>query len=144
MGRKDKKPKKDRRIRIQVEKKPKAKEKPSDSLTIRWCFSTFDNYKWTEDNYKHDDFYDIAKHFKDYEGMTWASIKRRDHPISINKIIREAQTRLAEIQEEDIDALWRLGFKGLQRLWGIRDNENFRLLWWDPQHKIYPSTRKHT
>ena len=76
--------------------------------------------------------------------MTWADVKKRDHPIERNKIITEAQQRLEELQRDDVDELWRLRFTGQQRLWGIRNQRVFRILWWDPEHKICPTTKKHT
>ena len=33
---------------------------------------------------------------------------------------------------------------GKQRLWGFLRAGVFHVLWWDPEHQIYPSWEKHT
>jgi hypothetical protein len=137
-----KKPKK--RVRVSTHKTPRAEFVSFDQVNIEWCFSIFDRHQWHDDNYNGDSFLDIAKHMKDYQGLTWANIKRKDHPIERNRIITKAQQRLKHLRQEDIDELWRLEFTGCQRLWGIRDTKIFKVLWWDPQHKICPAKKKHT
>ena len=58
-----------------------------------------------------------------------------NHP----KFEREAKQRLIAIRQDDRDGLWRFGLTGKERVWGIRDDDMFFALWWDPCHKICPS-----
>lgn len=139
-----KSPKRDLSLQITPTKKPKGEPTSSDKDFVQWCFAIFDNKHWHDNSHTGESFYAVAKHLRDYQGLRWADVKRRDHPIEKNKIITEAQQRLEYLNQEDIDQLWRLQFTGLQRLWGIRDESVFRVLWWDPQHKICPSRLKHT
>ncbi len=131
-------------MRVTARKKPNAEFISFDQAKVEWCFSMFDHYEWHDSRYNDDCFLDIAKHLRDYQGLTWADVKRKDHPVARNRIIGEAQQRLEYLNQEDVDALWRLKFTNRQRLWGIRDTKIFRVLWWDPQHKVCPSVKKRT
>ncbi len=137
-----KKPKKEKSV--STAKKPAGVPITSDKDYVQWCFSIFDRYCWHDNDHKGDSFNNIANHLKGYQGLTWAGIKRKDHPVPKNKLITEARDRLSYLNQDDIDELWRLELTGLQRLWGIRNQSIFRALWWDPQHKIYPTKKKHT
>lgn len=78
--------------------------------------------------------------------MTWAQIeqnKKNNHSVSVEDFVSAAQARIEELQL-DVDELFRFRFTGTQRLWGIRDRERFKILWWDPDHKVCPSKKKHT
>jgi len=88
---------------------------------------------------------EIAKKLGQLEGQNWEQIQRGgSHPISVSKIIKEAQKRLAELKLDDTDDLFSIRFSGRERLWGIRSRNLFQVLWWDPEHKICPSALKHT
>ena len=144
-------------ISMREKKKPKLSSIPNpqkksryeeavqyDTKPIQWCFKTFDKITWHDDGYSAKPFNEVGGHLKAYQGLTWANIKQKDHPVKIFRLITAAQQRLQQIQQDDVEELWRLEFTGLQRLWGIRDKDIFKVLWWDPQHKICPSTLKHT
>ena len=53
-------------------------------------------------------------------------------------------TRLRELQQDDSDGLYELRFGGKERVWGIRRDDRFCILWWDPEHMVCPSTLKNT
>ncbi len=57
---------------------------------------------------------------------------------------REAWERLVELEYDDEDQISRLRVTGRGRLYGFRRDERFYALWWDPEHAIYPSTKKNT
>jgi hypothetical protein len=57
---------------------------------------------------------------------------------------KAARDRLVELNYDDEDQISRLRVTGRGRLYGFRRNERFYALWWDPEHTIYPSPRKHT
>ncbi|MCP4214875.1 MAG: hypothetical protein GY765_09470 [bacterium] len=83
---------------------------------------------------------------KNLESMTWGEIERKDqsHLIPVAGICSEARKRLDEIKLDDRDILYSLRLTGSERLWGIRDYDSFYLLWWDPNHSVYPVSKKHT
>ncbi len=83
-----------------------------------------------------------------FEQKTWNEIltneRKKNHEVSIGSISKEAQKRLRELQFDDIENLVSLRFSGRNRIWGIRFGSIFRVLWWDPDHEVYPSEKKHT
>jgi len=62
----------------------------------------------------------------------------------VASIIKDAQKRLEELKLDDVDQLYSLRLNGRERLWGIRSNDKFSILWWDPEHQICPAPLKHT
>lgn len=125
----------------QTEKRPKA-ILTGGSACLQWSFAIFDPHAWHVDT-----TYcvrQLATHMRTYERMTWADIKRRDHPVPKNRIITKAQQRLVDIGQDDVSELWRLAFAGKPRVWGLRQADVFQVLWWDPEHLICPSAKKHT
>ena len=138
-------------------KKPKWKQEPqtkkqprsienvenSNDLAPQWSFIIFDSEKrWSDTTVN---FCDIARILKSYESMTCGEVlqdKKRNHYIPISDLIPEAQKRLEELKQNDIDEIFRFRFNGTQRLWGIREGRVFKCIWWDPEHLICPSTPK--
>ncbi len=86
-----------------------------------------------------------------FESTTWAQLEGEvhhmipDHMIPVSRIIKSAQKRLEDLGHDDENSLASFHINGQQRLWAIRRSKNqFYLLWWDPDHEICPSRRKHT
>ena len=90
----------------------------------------------------------IQTKLKEFEAMTWNEILVRDkwknHTIKVGEIALQARNRLIEIGQDDIDELVSLRLTGTARIWGIRDQNILKLLWWDPDHQVYQSHKKHT
>jgi hypothetical protein len=59
-------------------------------------------------------------------------------------MIDEAQRRLTEIDRDEQAQLFSIRIAAKKRIWGIRDIVILRLLWWDPNHEVCPSPKKHT
>ena len=80
--------------------------------------------------------------------MTWGEITglrgSSNHPLPFDKIASAAQRRLKEIGRDDIDLLFQLNIQGKERVWGVRLEGIFHLLWWDPDHTVYPVGKKRT
>ena len=92
-----------------------------------------------------DDLRTLIDGLRPFESKTWAEIEgQRDHAISCDSIMPTAQDRLRAINQDDISDLFSLHLNGKIRIWGIRDGATFRLLWWDPDHQICPSVKRHT
>lgn len=83
-----------------------------------------------------------------FETMTWREIlldsKKQNHFIDIYKLSPLAQARLKDICQDDIDELVSLRLTGTQRVWGIWETGVLNLLWWDPNHQVYPTQKKNT
>ena len=87
----------------------------------------------------------IWKKMRDFETMTWGEILNRNHhAIAVNRIIEDAQKRLRELGHDDVEELVSFRLTGRQRLWAIRLGNVSSLLWWDPNHEICPSYKRHT
>jgi hypothetical protein len=82
---------------------------------------------------------------KNLESMKWCELPKKDnHPIPVQDLSPEAQSRLRELKRNDIDSVFSMHLMGKPRIIGIRDRHVLKLLWWDPQHKVCPSHKKHT
>jgi hypothetical protein len=64
--------------------------------------------------------------------------------IPAENMCEEAQRRLAAINLDDYGALWELKVSGKPRVWGLRSGHVFYPVWWDPEHSVCPSKKKHT
>jgi hypothetical protein len=88
---------------------------------------------------------EVVQKLGQIETMSWVQIDSAgSHFIGVHKIIKDAKTRLVELKMDDLEELYSLRLTGIQRLWGIRERNVFRALWWDPGHEICPSVKKHT
>lgn len=89
---------------------------------------------------------EILCKMKDFETRTWAEIKggKQNHSIAVDLIEPVAQKRLQELGLDDLDSVFSLRLTGTKRLFGIRTGRVFEVLWYDPEHEICPSLKKHT
>lgn len=91
---------------------------------------------------------EIKSKLAELEKKTWNTIlvreKHWNHTIAVSKLSPDAQRRLAEIGQDDVDEVISLRLSGQERVLGIRNMGVLRLLWWDPYHQICPAIRRHT
>ena len=105
-----------------------------------------DRYGWhTLDRYK---LLEIQDKLSCFETMTWAEIlvggRKRNHFVKVYRLCKDAQARLTETGQADLDQLVSLHLSGLERVWGKLDAAVLTLFWWDPNHEVCPSLLKHT
>lgn len=144
-----KKPKRVPGVQSAPGKKAVRSEKFPAPRTPSWKFSSVDrdgerdgHFYWPSD---HKTVGEIVERLHQFDAMTWEEIEgRRHHAISISSLSLKAQRRLAEIGQDDIDEVFSFSFSGRERLVGIRDANVVRILWWDPNHQVCPSPKKHT
>ena len=134
---------------------PKAEKSPQISgvtqtsfqgSKIRWSFSIIEMdgpFGWSKCS-----LLDLKKVLKprlsNFETMTWGEIEgQKHHSIPTNDLSKEAQDRLSE-KNYDTDDVFSLALRGKERVIGIRDRDVFKLLWWDPKHKVCLSRKKYT
>jgi hypothetical protein len=88
----------------------------------------------------------IINKLKNFERMTWGEIEKnkQSHSISLDCISKEARDRLKKMNRDDLDPLFSLRLSGKERIWGWRDQESFYIIWWDPEHTVYPVPKRHS
>lgn len=148
MGRKEKKPK------IAKEplggKQPRSHPVDANQSNPVWSIRLFDiDGPWGKSRVRlSEELWDVLfSKLRDYESMKWGEIlQNRDynHAVPVDQLIKQARDRLAALKQDDLDELFRLRLSGTARVWGIRDRDVLKLLWWDPDHEVCPSVKKHT
>ena len=84
------------------------------------------------------------------ETALWREIlvtdKRRNHASDVVTFCKSARDRLTELALDDRDELTSLRLAGKARVWGFFDalDGAFYVVWFDPNHKVCPSQKKHT
>lgn len=81
--------------------------------------------------------------------MTWGEIlaeggRKRNHLIDVSQCCAKSQERLKYLRLDDHEQLLSLAVGAQARVFGILDRATFRILWWDPDHKVCPAQLKHT
>ena len=119
----------------------------SQDKKLMWEVSKIDvNGEWGWNQINCPDFLrNVWKKMRDFETMTWNQILGPNHHrIAVSDIIQPARKRLQELKYDDVDELVSFRLTSTQRLWAIQSEHLSQLLWWDPNHEICPSHKKHT
>lgn len=105
-----------------------------------------DNSPWSWNQITCPDFLrNIWDKMRNFETMPWSEILGRyHHAIAVNDIIQPAQNRLEQLGYDDQAELVSFRLSNTERIWAIRSGAEAFLIWWDPNHEIYPSAPKHT
>lgn len=135
---------------------PKSVSKRSDSKEVRippilsedkpsWRFSTVDRdgpYAWPNDPTVK---VDILDKLHGFDSMRWCEIAGdRHHSISVDSLSSDAKKRLSEISQDDVDEVFSFALGGKPRLICIRTLHVAKVLWYDQEHSVCPSHKKHT
>jgi hypothetical protein len=148
-----------------VAKKPKGKPKlgaiPQPTKTPRvqqpppgfrggvlaWRFNAVDKggpFAWS-DLSDPVEFKALIEKLADFETMNEAALGGNGcHFIDVTDLSKEAQDRLIAIELDDLDQLYSMRIKGKMRVHCVHRPQYMRVLWYDPQHKVCPSPKKHT
>lgn len=127
----------------------------SDDCFPVWVFSRIDrNGQFAFDIRRKDfDHYEVLDKMISYSSIKWKQLKLQTHDdgrskhhyLELTRLSKEAQIRIKAMHlEEEVDLLFSMSLKNKLRIIGIRDKEKFYVLWYDPEHKVCPSTKKHT
>jgi hypothetical protein len=129
----------------QGEKQVRAAPIPIDDNKPSWRFSTVDKlgpFAWPQG--KNEELVIVGK-LHSFDSMSWSEISGQDHhSIRVDRLSKDAKDRLADIQQDDIDEVFSFHIQGKPRVICIRDRNVAKLLWYDPEHKVCPSEKKHT
>jgi hypothetical protein len=83
-----------------------------------------------------------------YEAKTWNEIlvkeNKLNHRIECHKLCKDAREKLAELRLDDVEQLVSLHLGARERVWGILSHNVLDLLWWDPEHLVYPVFKRYT
>ena len=119
-----------------------------DQTAIVWSFSCFDHFsKWVSRDHEENHFCAIAQHLGAHEGIPWSEVlgdAQRNHFVPRDRLCKDARDRLDTMNQEDVDELLSFRLTGTNRIWGIKHGPIFRVIWWDPQHRVCPSKKKNT
>jgi hypothetical protein len=100
-----------------------------------WCWSVLGGGALRE----------VLQRMRELESMTWHAISETgSHFIETSALSRMARERLVVIQQDDVDQVYSVRVTGRRRIIGIREGGVLRILWWDPEHEVCPSPKKHT
>ncbi len=142
-------------------KEPNKKEPRFDSSLLSdadcpiWVFDKIDRdgkFAFSPDR-KDFDSLDFLNKMIYYSRMTWADIKQQTHDQGKSKhhtldypgLSKQAKDRIEKLKlDSDIDSFFSFAFNNLLRIIGIREGVLFHVLWYDPKHEVFPSTRRHT
>jgi hypothetical protein len=88
---------------------------------------------------------EVREKLRYFESMTLSEILgRNNHLVPVSQLCKDARDRLAQLRLDDLEELLSLHLTGIKRVWGILEHNVVILLWWDPEHRICPSLKKHT
>ena len=126
----------------------------TDNEKIVWMFDMIDrNGKFAFDVCR-DDFNHqcVLSKLIDYGNMSWSEIKKQTHDkdnkskhhfLDIEKLSDEAGKRISALKYDDkTDAIFSLAFTNTLRIIGIREEEKFHIVWYDPFHEFCPSHKR--
>lgn len=129
------------------EKKPRGNAPRYDGALPLWAFRIVDlGGPWCWTKIDGPTLGAVLERLKQLESMTWAEIEggTGSHYVDQGELSKEARDRLVKIEQDDTESLFSLRVSGKERIIGIRDGSVLRILWWDPEHQVYPSKKKHT
>lgn len=91
---------------------------------------------------------DVTNCLNGLVGLKWSEIisqttgkkkrRKKNHSQAYSSICLEAQKRWRHIERPE-DELFRVRYGSAGRIWGVRTGSLFSVVWWDPNHKIYPT-----
>lgn len=126
----------------------------SDSKKVAWCFDMVDKNGAFRFAPERPDFdcKKVIEKLLSFSSMTWADLKRSTHDqgkskhhfLSLDALSHEAMERIKALNlgEEDQDRIFSLALENKLRLIGVRENEKFHVIWYDPKHEFCPSHQR--
>jgi len=120
------------------------------NLRICWRFTHVDHDgPWGFDKISGQELVWIMNQLKSFESMTIRELfNRGDEPGKHYEIERipnpRAASRLDALGLGDMTRISRLRLTGTRRLYGFLEGHIFHVVWWDPEHEIWPSKLRNT
>ncbi|MCH6196831.1 hypothetical protein MHT86_04860 [Corynebacterium mastitidis] len=93
---------------------------------------------------------ELLRFLDDVSGKTWRECEaetsdghKRNHYHDVTGLPGAVRHRLQSLDEAE-EQVFRFRLSGRRRLWGFRSDDLFRILWYDPEHSVYPLDKRHT
>ncbi|MBV8367408.1 MAG: hypothetical protein JO036_00535 [Candidatus Eremiobacteraeota bacterium] len=87
----------------------------------------------------------VVSHLSALEKMTWNDIlvtaRKQNHFCDVSKLSKPARA-LINADWQNAEQLLALRLTNLKRVWGFLEQGILYIMWWDPNHEVYPSTFK--
>lgn len=89
----------------------------------------------------------VRQQLASYEKKTWEESQGSGSAgtlkkISIGELPTPAKQRLERLKLDDFGDVWELRLGGKPRVWGLRHDDVCYLLWWDPDHSVFPAAKR--
>jgi hypothetical protein len=117
-----------------------------DSQRVSWRFGDGDRggtWPWEPSGFAAEVALELLTFLAEMDKMTWAecsqSWKPRRKRVEASGISAEAQDRLRSIHKDDTEFLEEFRVSGPGRIWAIRVGHVCHVLWWDPEHTVWPT-----
>jgi hypothetical protein len=129
-------------------KKPRSELDPSSYMRARpsWRLGNVrmkPPFGWSEISRR--DMQGVLSHLASLETMTWNEIlvvgNKHNHFVAVSGLSKQARENLDQ-DWQGAERIVSLRLSNLKRIWGVIEQGIFHLLWWDPDHMVYPSTYK--
>lgn len=117
---------------------------------VCWRFEHVDHDgPWGFSAVSGEDLCDLLRKLRDFERMTVRELFHQSGALGKSYDMEElpskqAKDRLEELRLADQTRISRLRMNGPGRLYGFLDGNIFHVVFWDPDHAIWPSRKKHT
>ena len=136
--------KKDKQVKIAERPQPikvaKFDHSHIEGMPLAWRFSGCDTagpFAWT--NLIDPEYKLVIEKLHEFEVKTWNEIAATgSHKIEAYRIEKSARDRLTVIEQDDIDELMSFRLNGTNRVWCIQMHNVMRVIWWHPNHQVYP------
>ena len=145
----DKKPR--AAVLVHPEKRPRVATEPRSIMDMQpaWRLSNMrmkSPFGW--DAITRSDMEQVVGHLKGLESMAWSEIlvgaKKQNHHCDVDGMCKRARECLEDDWQGGVDELLTMRLSNKKRVWGVLEESIVYLLWWDPEHDVYPSLKKNT
>jgi hypothetical protein len=118
-------------------------------FSFRFADRTYDG-SWGF-NRSADESHTVAELMCNMGALTWSEIysqttggrrrRKKHHDQPLAGLCKEAQDRIAHLRLDEVidDRVFRFRHGGTGRLWGWQVEDIFFVLWWDPDHQVFPT-----
>lgn len=94
---------------------------------------------------------EVLRKLIDYGNMTWKEITQQTHDrknhtkhhfLDYDGLSSAAKKRIKKLNlQEETDIIFSFALQNKLRIIGLRENNEFHIVWYDPDHKFYPSSK---
>lgn len=113
-----------------------------------WCFHARDRdgpFAWKVPD---SEAGSLLRKLEELGCLTWSEIlvqnEKHNHPIATTEICKAARDRLVALAMDDVDEVISFRVNAKVRFFAVRHDHYALLLWWDPEHQVYPTKPRNT